>query len=112
MRRTAAIAIVLMGANSQAMASEWVGQWGSPDCARDAMIIGLSPRGLDLSTFETHCQSVRSKKQPGGYELTAQCSGEGRPMRVSFFIRVDANELTFTRIRGFDFDPKRFRRCS
>lgn len=112
MRRAAAIAIVLMGANSPAMASEWVGRWGSPNCARDAMIIGLSPRGLDLSTFETHCQGVRSKKHPDGYELTAQCSGEGRPMRVSFVIRVDANELTFTRIRGFDFDPKRFRRCS
>lgn len=111
MRRAAAATMMLIGASNPTLASEWIGRWGAPNCAREATIIGLSPKQLDLSTFETYCQSVRSKKQPDGYELTAQCSGEGRPMRVSFFIRVEANELTFTRLRGFDFDPKRFRRC-
>lgn len=32
-------------------------------------------------------------------------------MRVSFTVRVDGDTLSFVRQRGFDFSPKRFRRC-
>ncbi|WP_146170150.1 hypothetical protein [Bosea sp. 124] len=92
-------------------ASEWIGGWGAPSCGRDAVVIRLGPKELDLSTFETTCSTRSAKKLGDVYELTADCSGEGRPIRVSFTVRVQGDVLTFVRQRGFDFDPKRYRRC-
>ena len=113
-RHTATAAMALFGAVSAAMpvqATEWVGRWGAPSCNANAVVIGLSPMELDLSTFETTCTVNSAKSERAGYELRATCRGEGRPVRVTFGVRVDGNTLTFVRQSGFEFDPKRFVRC-
>lgn len=112
-RRTAA-AMSLLGivfASMPALATEWIGRWGAPTCNADAVIIGLSPKELDLTTFEATCSVNSARSERAGYELRATCRGEGRPTRVTFGVRVDGNTLTFVRQSGFEFDPKRFIRC-
>ncbi len=94
-----------------AWATEWIGRWGAPGCSADDTVIGLDRRELDFSTFETSCRTLRAEQRRDVYEIAAECHGEGRPKRVSFTVRVDGDTLSFIRQRGFDFSPRRFRRC-
>ena len=94
-----------------AWATEWIGRWGTPGCSADDTVIGLDRRELDFSTFETSCRTLRAEQRQNVYEIAAECHGEGRPRRVSFTVRVERDTLSFIRQRGFDFSPKRFRRC-
>ncbi|KRE14428.1 hypothetical protein ASE66_13710 [Bosea sp. Root483D1] len=94
-----------------AQATEWIGRWGSPGCGADDTVIALGQQELDFSTFEASCRTLRAQRRRDVYEIAGQCHGEGRPMRVSFTVRVDGDTLSFIRQRGFDFSPKRFRRC-
>lgn len=106
-----AACLVFLIAVLPAQATEWIGRWGAPGCSADDTLIGLDRRELDFSTFEASCRTLRAERRRDVYEITGQCHGEGRPMRVSFTIRVDGDTLSFIRQRGFDFSPKRFRRC-
>jgi hypothetical protein len=94
-----------------ARATEWIGRWGTPGCSADDTVIGLDRRELDFSTFEASCRTLRAEQRRDVYEIAAECHGEGRPRRVSFTVRVEGDTLSFIRQRGFDFSPKRFRRC-
>jgi hypothetical protein len=94
-----------------AQATEWIGRWGTPGCSADDTVIGLDRRELDFSTFEASCRTLRAEQRRDVYEIAAECHGEGRPKRVSFTVRVEGDTLSFIRQRGFDFSPKRFRRC-
>ncbi len=94
-----------------AQATEWIGRWGAPGCSADDTVIGLGSKELDFSTFEASCRTLRAERRRDVYEIAGECHGEGRPMRVVFTVRVDGDTLSFIRQRGFDFSPKRFRRC-
>lgn len=94
-----------------AQATEWIGRWGAPGCSADDTVIGLDAKELDFSTFEASCRTLRAERRRDVYEIAGECHGEGRPMRVFFTVRVDGDTLSFIRQRGFDFSPKRFRRC-
>ena len=74
-------------------------------------VIGLGSKELDFSTFEASCRTLRAERRRDVYEIAGECHGEGRPMRVVFTVRVDGDTLSFISQRGFDFSPKRFRRC-
>lgn len=98
--------------DTQARAEPWVGRWGAPHCGPGQTEIVLSPSALDLTTFETACR-VRSVRQNGPrFEIEADCSGEGRQRRVTFYIEISGSVLTFVAMRGFDFDPKHFQKCA
>ena len=94
-----------------AQATDWIGRWGAPGCSADDTVIGLDRQELDFSTFETSCRTLRAERRRDVYEIAGECHGEGRPRRVTFTVRVDGDTLSFIRQRGFDFSPKRFRRC-
>lgn len=105
------LASTLFANASVAQDQPWIGRWASPDCSADAIQISLSRSALDLSTFETTC-SVRDVRQQGeGFEINADCGGEEGPFLVALNVQVVGDTLTFTRQRGFEFDPKRFVRC-
>lgn len=105
----ACVALAIVTLPAQAM--EWVGRWGAPGCGADDTVIGLGTKELDFSTFEASCRTLRAERRRDVYEIAGECHGEGRPMRVSFTVRVDGDTLSFIRQRGFDFSPRRFRRC-
>ena len=112
MSRSAGIAACLIiSAVPPAQATEWIGRWGAPGCGADDTVIGLDRQELDFSTFEASCRTLRAERRRDVYEIAGQCHGEGRSMRVSFTVRVDGDTLSFVHQRGFDFSPKRFRRC-
>lgn len=102
---------VLSGSALPAQGTEWIGRWGTPGCSADDTVIGLGAKELDFSTFEATCRTLRAERRRDVYEIAAECHGEGRPMRVSFTVRVDGDTLSFIRQKGFDFSPRRFRRC-
>lgn len=106
-----AAGIALFAVVLPARATEWIGRWGTPGCSADDTVIGLDRRELDFSTFEASCRTLRAEQRRDVYEIAAECHGEGRPKRVSFTVRVEGDTLSFIRQRGFDFSPKRFRRC-
>ena len=92
--------------------SGWLAQDLVPRLKRAGhTVIGLDRQELDFSTFEASCRTLRAERRRDVYEIAGQCHGEGRSMRVSFTVRVDGDTLSFVRQRGFDFSPKRFRRC-
>lgn len=97
---------------TQAQVEPWIGRWGAPRCGPGQTEIVLSRSALDLSTFETACR-VRSVRQNGPrFEIEANCSGEAGRRRMTFSIEVSGSVLTFVAMRGFDFDPKSFQKCT
>jgi len=103
----AGLASLMCATMSIAEAEPWQGRWGAP-CGSDGTIISFSKSSLDLSTFEMMC-SIRGVKRSGKtYQFSLSCDG----FTTSMSAKVDGNTLEFVKQQqGFEFDPKRFRRC-
>lgn len=90
-----------------AQAEPWQGRWGAP-CGSSGTVISFSKSDLDLSTFDMMC-AIRGVRRSGKtYTFDLSCDG----FTTSMSAKVDANRLEFVKQQpGFEFDPKRFRRC-
>jgi hypothetical protein len=101
------LASLMCATGAVAQQEPWQGRWGAP-CGSNGTIISFNRSNLDLSTFDMMC-SIRSVTRSGKtYTFNLSCDG----FATSMSARVDGNRLEFVKQqRGFEFDPKRFRRC-
>lgn len=112
-RDIAALSGVMFVWISNAMAAEpWIGRWGAPNCGSGATRIVFTKSTLDLSSFDMMCKIRDARKKGNNHVFDLACPGENSMFNVSLSVQVNGDRLEFVEQQpGFEFDPKRYRRC-